>query len=73
MLRQSFSLLAVAALSLTVLPSFAQTPPAAPATAATVNGTPIYETAVQRLPHAAGRSAGEARPSAHDHSRLPDR
>jgi peptidyl-prolyl cis-trans isomerase C len=55
MVRQSCSLLAVAALSLTTLPAFAQTtPPAPPAAspangiAATVNGTPVYEVAVQR-------------------------
>jgi peptidyl-prolyl cis-trans isomerase C len=56
MVRQSCALLAVAALSVIALPTFAQTPPpspspAAPSTngiAATVNGTPVYEVAVQR-------------------------
>ncbi len=48
MFRQSFSLLA--ALFLTAWPALAQTPPpVAPAVAATVNGTPVYETAVQRF------------------------
>jgi len=60
MLRKSCAVFAAAALSLPGLPALAQTPPAAPppapvtpaapanAVAATVNGEPISESAVQR-------------------------